>query len=192
MTAPNKTEQQKWQAGRRYAILGSLVSALNKLAVLNHLAVVVTTGCSTRMRSDNGLGAALVPGIGGQEWDGGIWNRLVVFRDFSGRFVGVQRCQGKSLISRAEVGELGKLVSFEITAEGRVQERLALKPNDATITLHQKHKMTSAPKRSFDEIADSEDEDVDEYGWVDADEHALTVEGLVDQAQLTEASNPST
>ena len=104
----------------------------------------------------------------------------------------MQKCQGKSLISREEVGEVGKLVSFEITDGGMVQERLALKSDTKMVTLQSKHKMASAPKRSFDEIADSEDEDVDEYGWVDSDEHALAAEGLVDQAQSVEGDNAPT
>ena len=181
-TTSTKTEPQKWQAGRRYALLGTLVSAINKLAVLNNLAVIVTTGCSTRMRPDSGLGAALVPGIGGAEWDGGIWNRLVVFQDFGGRFVGVQKCQGKSLISREELGEVGKLVGFDVTSDGAVCERRGSAV--ANGVLEQQVKRRTSPvkprKRHLDEIADSEGEDVDEYGWAETDEDAFAAGGLVD------------
>lgn len=179
-TTSIKPELQKWQSSRRYAMLGSVVSALNKLAVLHNAAVVITTSCSTRSRAENGLGAALVPGIGGAEWDGGIWNRLAIFRDFGGRFIGVQKSQGKNLISRDGAGETGKLVCFDINANGSLQEIQANRPTEdaASGAAKQRPNIVKPPKRSFDEIADSEDEDVDEYGWADSDEHALAVESF--------------
>lgn len=135
------------------------------------------------MRADSGLGVALVPGIGGAEWDGGVWNRLAVFRDFCGRFVGVQKCQGRILISREEVGEAGKLVCFDINPDGILSERQVDKPMDGAVVggPKQRRSPVKPPKRAFDEIADSEEEDVDEYGWIDAHEHALVIEGLVNE-----------
>ena len=185
----SKTEQQKWQASRRYAVLSSLVSGLNKLAVIKGLAVVVITGCSTRMRPDTGLGAALVPGIGGVEWDGGVWNRLVVFRDFSGRFVGVQKCQGRSLISREEVGEIGRVVGSEVADDGTLRERQASRLADGAVAQVKPRASPVKPrKRVFDEVADSESEDVDEYGWAETDEDAIAAEGLIEDAQAATAS----
>jgi hypothetical protein len=176
-----RTEQQKWQSSRRYGILGSIVSALNKLAVLNNLAIIVTTGCSTRMRSDSGLGAALGPGIGGTEWEAGTWNRLVVFRDFGGRFVGMQKSQGKSHISREEVGETGRIFAVEITSNGAVRERQPGKHADGATAALVKPRISPAKprKRAFDEIADSDGEEVDEYGWAEADDDAVAAEGLI-------------
>jgi hypothetical protein len=185
-----RTEQQKWQSSRRYGILGSLVSALNKLAVLNNLAVLVTTGCSTRMRPDSGLGAALAPGIGGAEWEAGTWNRLVVFRDFGRRLIGLQKCQGKSLISREEVGETGRVFAFEVLPSGAIQDRHPGKDADGATAALAKAKISPAKtrKRTFDEIADSDGEDVDEYGWAEADDDALAVEGLVDDGTFPEST----
>ncbi|TKA31458.1 hypothetical protein B0A50_02305 [Salinomyces thailandicus] len=180
-----KTEQQKWQSRRRYAVLGSLVSGLNKLAVLNNIAVVVSTGCASRMRTDSGLGSALVPGVGGGEWDVGVWTRLVVFRDFGGHYVGLQKCRGRSLISREEIGEVGKFVCFDIAKDGSLQERStgagALQAKVATMTAVRSP--LRSRKRAIDEVADSEDEEVDEYGWAEGDEGSLTEE--------TEQENPS-
>lgn len=184
-----RTEQQKWQSSRRYAILGSLVSALNKLAVLNNLAVIVTTGCSTRTRPDGGLGAALAPGIGGAEWEAGTWNRLVVLRDFGGRLIGMQKFQGKSLISREEVGETGRVFAFEILASGAIQSRHPGKDTESATAALAKAKISPVKprKRTFDEIADSDGEDVDEYGWAEADDDALAAEGLVDDGPAPES-----
>ena len=186
-----RTEQQKWRSGRRYAVLGSLVSALNKLAVLNNLAVVVTTGCVSRSRPDSGLGLALVPGISGAEWDSGIWTRLVVFRDFGGRFVGVQKCQGKSFISREEIGEVGRLVGFDIATDGTLRERKGAETVDGVP--QQPAKPNQSPvkprKRHYDEIADSEGEDVDEYGWAETDEDVFAAGSLVDERPAAETGD---
>ena len=183
-----KTEQQKWQSTRRYAILGSVASALNKLAVLNNLTIIVTTGCSTRMRPDSGLRAALGPGIGGAEWEAGIWNRLVLFRDFGGHFIGLQKAQGKSQISREEVGETGRIFPVEIDKHGSLQERQVAKGNrDATVAMAKARISPLKPrKRTFDEIADSDGEDVDEYGWAEADDDVLAAEGLGEDRSLDE------
>ena len=173
----SKTEQQRWQTGRRYAVLGSFVSALNKLAVLNNLAVIVTTGCASRMRNDSGLRSALVPGVGGGEWDAGVWTRLVVFRDFSERCVGMQKCQGRSLISREEIGEVGRVVALAVTEQGGMCERVTLK--DVVQTPPKAISSPAKPrKRTYDEVADSDGEDADEYGWADKDEDALADGGL--------------
>lgn len=175
-----KTEQQKWQSTRRYGILGTIISALNKLAVLNNLAVIITTGCSTRNRSDSGLGSAFAPGIGGAEWDAGIWNRLVVFRDFSGRLIGTQKCQGKIQISREEIGETGRILAFDTSPSGGIQECQSSRSGDETSTALAKARISPVKprKRTFDEIADSESEEVDEYGWAEADDDVLAAEGL--------------
>ncbi|KAK0284951.1 hypothetical protein LTR35_000288 [Friedmanniomyces endolithicus] len=177
-----KTQQQKWQAGRRYAVLGTLIAGLNKLAVLNNLAIAVTTGCASRVRTDSGLGSALVPGVGGGEWEGGVWNRLVIFRDFGCRFVGVQKSGGRILISREQIGESGKVVCFTIDAHGALRQKGpagSFAPEDLC------RKVTRSPtksrKRAIDEVADSEGEQSDEYGWAETDEDALTADGPGDE-----------
>jgi hypothetical protein len=189
-TASQQSESQKWQASRRYAVLGSLVSALNKLAVLHGLAVVVTTGCSSRMRSDSGLGSALVPGISGAEWDGGTYNKLVIFRDFSSRFIGVQKCQGRSLVSREEIGETGRLLAFDINQNGGLSQPPALlnTRQGNPVRMFIKKSPIKARKRTFDEVADSEGEDADEFGW-DGDEEALA--GEAGGAETDEPPLPS-
>ena len=188
----NKTEQQKWQTGRRYAVLRSLVAALTKMAVINNLAVVVVNGCVSRQRFDSGLGAALVPGIGGAEWDAGIWSRMVVFRDFGGRFVGVQKCQGRSLISREEVGEVGRIVGFEIAEDGSLRERLSNAqsgPGSGQPVPKAVRSPVKPRKRAYDEIANSDGEDADEYGWVEIDEDTLAAEGVGEEQVPAEVND---
>ena len=182
-TAPTKTEQQKWQAGRRYAVLASLISTMNKLAVIHNIAVVVSTGCSTRMRPDSGLGATLVPGIGGAEWDASVWARLVAFHDFNARFIGLQKAQGKNLVSREQAGEVGRIISFNLNAGGSLLEATDHNCVDGVMLpqVPPKPSPVKPRKRNFDEVADSEDEDLDEYGWLETDEDTIAAERTNDE-----------
>lgn len=124
----NKNDAAKWASGRRYSVLNSLMAALKKLAALNDMAILVTTGCATRVRSGSGFGAHLVPGVGGMEWESGISNRLVIFRDFasmkerlvkrqsggdatSARFIGLQKVNGTAF---GDEGDIGYLIPFMI------------------------------------------------------------------------------
>nr|POE87855.1 hypothetical protein CFP56_11084 [Quercus suber] len=193
----SRTEQQKWQAGRRYAVLGSLMSGLHKFAALHDIAVIVSTGCSTRGRSSSGLPLALVPSVSGSDWEEGVHNKLAVFRDYHAHFVGVQKVQGKYLISREEVGEPGRIISFETTQAGVLTENV-LSLGNGKAPVEQQMSVTIMPspnkgyKRPYDEIADSEGEEVDEYGWAEADEDVLATESLAvkDTAGLkTDAAN---
>jgi hypothetical protein len=174
-----KPDVQKWAASRRYALLGSIVSALNRLAARHDIAVLVTTGCATRMRSEFGAPGAplgLVPGVGGSEWETGIWARAAVLRDFGGRVVGISKVRGAAVAS-GEVG-LGTVVGFAIgeggvaiTDERRQQERAANEEAVKKITLSP----VRGRKRALEEIADSdEDEEADEYGgWVGLEDDSL-------------------
>ena len=184
-----KSEQQRWQAGRRYAVLGSLVTGLNKLAALHNISVLVTTGCATRSRQQDGLGAALVPGIGGNEWDSGVWNRIALFRDFNGRFAGVQKLQGMALPGVAD-GGVGRLLAFELNEAGLPRDRKlpAVKEDTATKVPPKVLSPVKPRKRHFDEIADSDGEDADEYGWGGGDESALAgAEAQPEEADLIES-----
>lgn len=171
-----KSDAQKWLSRRRYSMLGSIISALNKLAVLHRMAVLVTTGCATRMRPDFGLGAVLVPGVGGSEWDAGIWTRIVAFRDFNGRFLGSQRSRGANV--GGGDGGMGAVAPFTITPDGAVSE--VEDEHDVAHSSPTKRLLTSpvqSRKRTYEEIADSDGDEPDEYGWVEADDG---VEALLD------------
>jgi len=97
---------------------------------MQNAAVLVTTGVTTRSRAEIGAGPVLVPAVGGSEWEQGIWNRVVLFRDFGGRWAGVRKVQGRSLVSRSRLGEgegngpggSGRLVPFRLTELGGVAD----------------------------------------------------------------------
>jgi hypothetical protein len=180
-----RTESQKWKASRRYAVLGSLISGLTKLAALHGMAVIVTTGCSPRSRTDSGKGAAIAPGIGGAEWETGVWNRVVLFRDFAGRFIGVQKLQGKNLQPMDPVGHTGIVTRFEVLDGGQLRHPLG--DEQGTNDVHSKKPAapsSSSPvknglKRPYDEVADSDDDEIDEYGWAEADDEVAVMADVV-------------
>lgn len=198
-----KPDIQKWAANRRYALLGSIISALNRLAASHGLAVLVTTGCATRMRSEFGAPGAplgLVPGVGGSEWETGVWARAAVLRDFGGRFLGVSKARGTAVPAGA--AGLGTVVAFDI-GEGGVATEDARGQQDHASSEDAKKAVTLSPvrgrKRALEEIADSDDdEEGDEYGvWAGLEEDALAgveavdVEGA-DNDESTSTSKVST
>jgi hypothetical protein len=180
-----RTDAQKWKASRRYAVLGSLVTGLTKLAALHSLAVIVTTGYSTRTRSDSGMSAALAPGVGCAEWEAGVWNRLAMFRDFAGRFVGVQKVQGKNSQPMDPVGHIGIVIPFEIDNDGQLRHPSGgLQSPDDVLTNRPVLGHSSSPpkngvKRAYDEVADSDDDEIDEYGWAEADDEVAVMADVI-------------
>ncbi|OQO05432.1 hypothetical protein B0A48_09201 [Cryoendolithus antarcticus] len=180
---------QKWAASRRYAILGTLITALNRVAVMHNIAVLAITGCATRQRPGMPLG--LVPGVGGGEWEAGVWNRVVVYRDFGVRVAGVQKGRGSAVA--AGMHGLGTVAGFTVDGSGGAVplEASTGEPSEGGakvpgVTLHPSPvrglPIALPRKRAFDEIADSDDEEgVDEYGgWADVEDDVALVADAVD------------
>ncbi|OQO02545.1 hypothetical protein B0A48_12072 [Cryoendolithus antarcticus] len=154
-------------------------------AISKPIAILVTTGCATRQRPGMPLG--LVPGVGGGEWEAGVWGRVVVCRDFGVRVAGVQKARGSAVAAGARglenvsdftVDGHGKAVPVnsqpDADAEGAAK---AANPSPARVL-----PVALPRKRAFDEIADSDDEEgVDEYGgWADVEEDVALVADAVD------------
>ena len=218
-------DARRWAAGRRFAVLGSLITALNKLAAMKNMTILVTSQMMTRV-SPNGAGtrAVLVPALGGKEWEIGIATRIVLFRDWAPdgrnkgsqgketggrtgrklhqvRFAGVVKTNG---IVLGEHNGQGNVVPFTIDEVSNVlmSNSCARRTNifirqtgivpysdtDAPLRpLSSPIKLSSSAsrKRNFEEIADSDAETDDEYGWIEEDE--VAAEGLIDEAALTAA-----
>lgn len=121
-----RSDNAKWSTSRKYAVMGDLVSRLQKLATIQNLVVLMTQ--QTRMRIRAGAGALLLPVLSGVEWDSGISTQLVLFRDFPPntstqpkpdllerwnrlRYVGVIKANG---ISAEENGRFDTVVPFSI------------------------------------------------------------------------------
>lgn len=75
-----KTDVSQWAAGRRWAVMGDLSSALAKLAATRKMAVVTTSQTTTKLKLE--CAASLVPAMTGAAWDAGINCRLLLFRDW--------------------------------------------------------------------------------------------------------------
>ena len=79
-TPLKKGDAAHWASGRRWAVMGDFISKIGRLAVTKNVAILLVSQTTTRVRSDTG--ALLYPAISGTAWDGGINNRIVLFRDW--------------------------------------------------------------------------------------------------------------
>lgn len=141
------------------------------------------------MRSEFGAPGAplgLVPGVGGSEWETGVWARAAVLRDFGGRFVGVSKARGTAVAPGA--AGLGTVVAFDI-GEGGVATKDGRRQQDIAASEDARKAVTLSPvrgrKRALEEIADSDDdEEADEYGgWAGLEDDALAgVDGVGGEA----------
>ncbi|KAF2145247.1 uncharacterized protein K452DRAFT_324951 [Aplosporella prunicola CBS 121167] len=186
-----KPSDARWAAGRRYAVMNDLISKLGKMAAVRDITILLTNQVVTRFGSGHGL----VPAMASMEWDNGIANRMVLFRDWPPeqdklsdvdeerskriRFVGLVKAGG---IALGEPDGLGAIVPFTVERSGLSDVSLA------SVELPVQPLASPAPvrtsKRSYAEVADSDDElGSDElYGWDEED--ALATEGLIDEAAL--------
>ena len=117
---PKKRDAAQWASGRRWAVLGDLVSRLNTLALTRNIAIVLLNQTTTRVRQ--GGGAHLFPAVSGSIWENAIGNRVVLFRDWlaqptkgphprqtgSVRFAGVLKAKGIGYEG------IGMIASFKI------------------------------------------------------------------------------
>ncbi|KAL8902599.1 MAG: hypothetical protein Q9207_004545, partial [Kuettlingeria erythrocarpa] len=75
-----KTDLAQWAAGRRWAVMGDLISAISKLAATRNMAVIITSQTTTKLKLETA--AALQPAMVGTAWDNGINCRILLFRDW--------------------------------------------------------------------------------------------------------------
>lgn len=151
------------------------------------------------MRSEFGAPGAplgLVPGVGGSEWESGIWARAAVLRDFGGTFVGVSKARGAAVAAGA--AGLGTVVSFAI-GEGGVAIADVRAQQEHTSNEDARKAIALSPvrgrKRALEEIVDSDDdEEADEYGgWAGLEEDTLAgVDGVGDDAADAGTDNNTT
>lgn len=190
-----KTDQSRWAAGRRSAVISDLISTLAKFAALHDIAILITSQTITRIRAASR--ALLVPAISGVEWENNISTRLVLFRDWiresktssagdnnrlpKARFAGVVKMNG---VVFAEEGAVGTVVPFMI--ENGVLCDLDINADDIVPPTFLV-KDSKTPKRPFSEIDEAADDDPNSdelYGWFFEDDE-VAAEGLL----IEETSN---
>ncbi|KAI4204777.1 MAG: hypothetical protein LQ350_000843 [Teloschistes chrysophthalmus] len=179
-TPGKKVDLAQWAAGRRWAVMADLMSAMGKLAATRNMPVLVINQTTTRLRPDTA--ASLQPAISGVAWESGISCRILLFRDWqlnpNGksnqdkrraipglRFAGVTKTGGECLDG------FGDVIAFTIDKHG-------LHEVDVSPMTVSRHELIAPPqgslkrKRDGDEIPDSASDsgDVlsdDDFGWVE-------------------------
>ncbi|KAF2748615.1 P-loop containing nucleoside triphosphate hydrolase protein [Sporormia fimetaria CBS 119925] len=115
-----KSDDAKWAAKRKIAVIDELISALARVASMHDIALLIACQTITRMR--DGARALLVPAISSAAWEKSISTRLVFFRDWAPaqskcidveehrlrktRFVGVVKRDGVTLPDESGVGDV--------------------------------------------------------------------------------------
>lgn len=79
-TPVKKTDAAQWASGRRWSVMGELVSKIGRLAATQNIAILLTSQMTTRIRFETG--AVLHPAISGGVWDAGIGTQVILFRDW--------------------------------------------------------------------------------------------------------------
>lgn len=129
-----KNDATQWAAGRRWAVMGDLISKIGRLSATRNLAALLISQTTTRIRSETG--AVLHQAISGTAWESGIITRIVLFRDWpfkeskeeyeaGVRFAGVRKAKGLSYEG------VGMMVAFTIT---EVQGKRCLKDEGTNLT----------------------------------------------------------
>ncbi|KAJ4407074.1 hypothetical protein N0V91_004241 [Didymella pomorum] len=197
----NKTDQSKWAAGRRYAVINDMIATFTKFAALHDIALVITCQTITRIRGASR--AMLVPAITGIEWENGISTRLLLFRDWvppqakaqdkleadrlqKTRFAGLVKVNGVAL---TDEGGVGNVVPFAIEQHGLCDVNITTDDTATTTVLP----IQARPhKRTFDEVDENaaEEPSSDEvYGWIEDD--GVAAEGLlIDDAGNNDVNAP--
>ncbi|EFQ30936.1 uncharacterized protein GLRG_06080 [Colletotrichum graminicola M1.001] len=159
-------------SAKRLQALQYITSALQKLAATRDCAVVVLSQCATRMQLERS--ATLIPSINAGIWEQGMSTRVVLFRDWvwkDGRpstvsFAGVQKLNGK-----AGPDMMQNAAAFRVEATGVVGVHYDTSQPSVLVSNapRAKRKLVEAGL----EVPDSEEEDDEEYGWVQEDDAAL-------------------
>ena len=79
-TPIKKSDAAQWAAGRRWAVMGDLISKIGRVAATRNIAVLLTSQSTTRIRSETR--AILHPAVSGTAWDSGISSRIILYRDW--------------------------------------------------------------------------------------------------------------
>ena len=91
--AVKKSDAAQWASGRRWAVMGDIISKISRLATTWNIAILLTSQMTTRVTSE--AGAVLQPAVSGTTWDTGISSRVIVFRDWIFRTTDAASSQGE-------------------------------------------------------------------------------------------------
>lgn len=87
----NSTQRTVPTAAKKSAMASAISAALSKLARLHNIAILVVNQTATTAKSAGNAGRlgrlSLRPSLGGKEWDLGVGNRCLVYREFAERML---------------------------------------------------------------------------------------------------------
>lgn len=210
-TAPIAVQEKlaKKAAGKRIQIRESLAAAMSKLAALRDLAILVLTGTTTNLKDGEQRGV-LTPAFASKAWESAVHTRIMLYRDFPPDGLQAEPdviAQLEAGLRYADVQKLARKqictsqVPFVITAGGLQAVDLpdttdyggpilegngiAEEPSEPDLPPLPLGIELPEPgrKRTFHEIADSEDDDSDSFSRnsSDADGNEIEQPALFDQ-----------
>ncbi|KAJ9248133.1 hypothetical protein DTO207G8_7574 [Paecilomyces variotii] len=180
-------QQLQWLLNRKWNVTSDLANHLNKLATINRMAVLVLNQTHTKIKGQPR--PTLYPALAGGSWETAIYSRIVMYRDwpdpeayedvddFSARrvrFAEITKRSGKVRNLRND----DDIVPFFIEDDGfrELVKRPTLPPSSAVVSSSVGPTPAKLRKRKVDEIADSEDDDLEsdgDYGWIESDDAGL-------------------
>ncbi len=75
-----RSDVAQWAAGRRWAVMTDLITAIAKLAATRNMCVILISQTTTKMRLGNT--ALLQPALSGTAVDSGVSSRILLYRDW--------------------------------------------------------------------------------------------------------------
>ncbi|KAK5044712.1 hypothetical protein LTR84_010486 [Exophiala bonariae] len=178
----------KKAAAKRFQVIESLATSMSKLAALRNLAIVVLTGTTTNLKVGEHRGV-LTPALASQAWESAVHTRIMLYRDFPPDDLDVEPDVLEQLDAGLRYADVQKLArkevytpptAFIITTGGLQEVNLPDTTDYHGPMIVDGNQMSERPsepdlpplpleiglpersrKRSFGEIADSEDEGSD-------------------------------
>ncbi|KAI4112378.1 MAG: hypothetical protein LQ345_006468, partial [Seirophora villosa] len=170
-----KTDAAQWASGRRWAVMGDLISAIAKLAATRNITALLINQTTTKLKVESA--ACLQPAMTGAAWDAGIQCRILLFRDWQMRIDDESSQEQGGYAAVVKVGDgpvkgFGEIVPFAIEKYGLRETNNVVSPVPAAVVMHESTApRQTALKRKRNEIADSaSEEDMisdDDFGWIE-------------------------
>jgi RecA/RadA recombinase len=174
-----REKQAQKAAGRKWAVLADLATAMSRMAVVHHVAIVVINQTATILTK--GEKAKLRPALVSPPWNSAVQNRILVYRDF----VSAENAEGQppSIAHQMRFAEIVKVNGKErdygdnpitfVIRKGGIREVSLKNKLTSTTPAAPPPELNGPTKRKAYEISDSEEEG-DEVG--SGDDLGLPVE----------------
>ncbi|MCJ1356863.1 MAG: hypothetical protein MMC33_006859 [Icmadophila ericetorum] len=192
-TPAKKSLDSQWAAGRKFSVMGDLISKLGRMAAVQNIAILLISQVANKIQ--HGQAGVLYPTIQLKNWEQGVNTRIVLYRDWlppedgkrvmDVRFAAVVKLGGTPV----DPVQWRHVIPFVIPRTAPYQFQEIPLPSSILGPALQQHASNSVrppsqtlpflppppsqPKRKREEIADSDDEEDggvvmgsdEEFGW---------------------------